>query len=742
MLMKNLFLRFSIMFIALGLVVSTYAQTHQHQRDSQHRVDKAVGITKITPSNIANSNLQNRTALLDEDFSGADFPPPGWAIIGEGQDNWSASETNIAGGEAPEALLSYSPIFVGNSKLASVEVNTSGMTELLLSFKHYLNDYVGDYTIKVETSSDGTNWNEVWSVYVSGSIGPETVYLGIDNVDVGSETFQVAFTFDGNTDLTNNWHIDDVMLQESSEKDVAPIAIGGINTVNDVGIELTTTADIFNYGTETVSFDVNLRISDGTSDVFTSTSTVTDIGSLESTTIAFDSWITPAEGQFTAYVTTMLVDDENPDNDETSLPFSVMVGTLIFQDFSNGIGNWQVMGDGEDNWFASSSDYAGGVAPELVFVYSPIFVGTSRFVSPVVNTSAYTELSLEYMQYLNYYTAGYNLKIETTSDGGTTWNEIWAIYDVQGNIEPELVVLGFSNTDVGSETFQVAYTFEGNSDFINTWHIDNIVLREPPQLDVTPYDITGFLPIMNKDEEVFPGVTVKNLAGNTCAFDVKMIINNGSDDVYESIQTVDNLIGFEERAISFDSWITEVGNMEVTVVTMLDGDVNPLNDTTTFNLSVIDGVFRNMVIVEDFTGAWCGYCPGAAMGLDDLIHLGYNVAGVAFHNGDPYATAEAEARENYYEITGFPTVKFDGVEQYVGGSATVSMIDNYIPIVDARMAVPTSIKVDLENVSFNGSTFTADVNIDPISIFPEGEIVLYAVITEPSLSFISMANSV
>jgi len=141
-----------------------------------------------------------------------------------------------------------------------------------------------------------------------------------------------------------------------------------------------------------------------------------------------------------------------------------------------------------------------------------------------------------------------------------------------------------------------------------------------------------------------------------------------------------------------------------------------------------------MVVAEDFTGAWCGFCPGAARGIDDLIHLGYDVTAVAFHNGDDYATDEAGVREDFYSITGFPTVKFDGVEEYIGGSANESMIDAYIPIIEQRMSMPTPIKVDLEDVNFSGSTFTANVNIDPISTFPDGEIVLYAIITESHIA--------
>jgi len=34
------------------------------------------------------------------------------------------------------------------------------------------------------------------------------------------------------------------------------------------------------------------------------------------------------------------------------------------------------------------------------------------------------------------------------------------------------------------------------------------------------------------------------------------------------------------------------------------------------------GTTRFMVATEDATGTWCTYCPGAAMGCDDLLSNG------------------------------------------------------------------------------------------------------------------------
>jgi hypothetical protein len=704
----------------------------QHDLLPRHRIQSDFGNAVIGSNAQGADAILTENILLNEDFSGDVFPPEGWAVVGDGTDNWVSYDGNYAGGQAPEASFTYSPIFEGTSRLATVEVNTAGISSLTLEFKHFLNDYVGDYTLKVESTSDGETWNEVWSVYVpagNGNIGPDHLFTGIDNSDVGSETFQLAFIFEGNSDNIDYWFIDDVVLKETPQSDVAPIALQGIGSVQGIGVELSPAGTVINYGAETAGFDVNLRINDGSTDIYTSTKTVSNLAFLEETDLEFDPWTTSAEGEYVAYLTTSLEGDEKPENDELTFSFVVMDGVLLYEDFVTGMGDWSVVGDGTTNWGINQSAYAGGTTPEVMMYYFPLFDGTSRLVSPPVNTAGQTDLSLQFKHFLNNYTGGFNLKVETSSDG-TTWNEIWSIMDVQGDIGPELIVSGINNTDVGSETFQLAFTFDGNSDLVDYWYIDDIILRVPPQKDVTALGIDGFNPLMAVGIETTPTTRVKNLAASSASFDVNITVNNGTEDVFTSTVSVSDLGGYEETEVTFDNWTTVEGNMTATVTTLLEGDENPLNDQAIYEFTVINGVFRNYVLIEDATGAWCGFCPGAAMGCDDLLHNGWDVAVIAYHNGDNYATPESDARIDYYDIQGFPTVVFGGVQQISGGSATASMYSYYVPVVEERLELPTPIKLDLENVVFSDGTVTADAIIEKVSLVPEGDIVLHAVLTE------------
>ena len=47
-------------------------------------------------------------------------------------------------------------------------------------------------------------------------------------------------------------------------------------------------------------------------------------------------------------------------------------------------------------------------------------------------------------------------------------------------------------------------------------------------------------------------------------------------------------------------------------------------------------VTRDMVILENFGGTWCVACPGAAMGAEDLVANGHDVAVIEYHVWDDY----------------------------------------------------------------------------------------------------------
>ncbi len=143
---------------------------------------------------------------------------------------------------------------------------------------------------------------------------------------------------------------------------------------------------------------------------------------------------------------------------------------------------------------------------------------------------------------------------------------------------------------------------------------------------------------------------------------------------------------------------------------------------------------RDMVIVEIGTGGWCQYCPGAAMGADDLVANGHPVAIIENHNGDPYATGFSNYRNSYYGITGYPTAKFGGILTVNGGSNTNSMYGSYLPKVNQRAAINSSFTIDLE-VESGGSGMEASITLEKVAAYTGTNLVLHFVVTESHIPY-------
>lgn len=76
--------------------------------------------------------------------------------------------------------------------------------------------------------------------------------------------------------------------------------------------------------------------------------------------------------------------------------------------------------------------------------------------------------------------------------------------------------------------------------------------------------------------------------------------------------------------------------------------------------------FNKRVLVEDFTGAWCGYCPRVAYAIDQLNAQTADAVPVAIHRGnasganvDPFNFSGAVPLESQIGLSGYPTAQLN-----------------------------------------------------------------------------------
>ena len=160
--------------------------------------------------------------LLYEDFSGNEIPA-GWEVQGLGQEHWFIQNSSNAGAPPPCLHLYYYPQFIGQTLMATNTINTTGISTMTLVFKHFIDHYSNTFTIGASISIDGgTNWQTIWSLPVSGNIGPETVQLEINNT-TGSDQMQLGFFFSGDSWDFDNWYIDNILLAENKTSETVTL---------------------------------------------------------------------------------------------------------------------------------------------------------------------------------------------------------------------------------------------------------------------------------------------------------------------------------------------------------------------------------------------------------------------------------------------------------------------------------------------------------------------------------------
>ena len=193
---------------------------------------------------------QNRTTLLEESFDGTSMPA-GWQVMENGTSCWSISATQNAGGTANELKLYYSPQFNGTSRMVMPEVDLTGISSVVMSFKHYLDNYQGSHTLGIATTSDnGTTWNVGWSQTYS-SDGQWSINQEITTADMGQANVRFCIYYTGNSYNIDNWYFDDieVFTQENLDIQLASINVNSVLGAGNAPIACT----VLNKGIETVN---------------------------------------------------------------------------------------------------------------------------------------------------------------------------------------------------------------------------------------------------------------------------------------------------------------------------------------------------------------------------------------------------------------------------------------------------------------------------------------------------------
>ncbi|MBC8511151.1 MAG: Omp28-related outer membrane protein [Cryomorphaceae bacterium] len=155
-----------------------------------------------------------------------------------------------------------------------------------------------------------------------------------------------------------------------------------------------------------------------------------------------------------------------------------------------------------------------------------------------------------------------------------------------------------------------------------------------------------------------PSINIRNLGiSNITSFDV--------DFEYNSITITENITGVNMLTqdiynVNMINGITLIGGINTGTATIYnvnglgpDNDIS--DDVMSIQIEAITPAAGKLVIGEEATGTWCGWCPRGAVALNwmDKDYEGY-WQGIAVHNGDPMTSLDYDNGMVPY-ISGYPS---------------------------------------------------------------------------------------
>ena len=180
------------------------------------------------------------------------------------------------------------------------------------------------------------------------------------------------------------------------------------------------------------------------------------------------------------------------------------------------------------------------------------------------------------------------------------------------------------------------------------YYVDDICFTydsTPVVLDVLNLAVSNINSISGlTGQNIYPVVEVINLGSMPInSFDIDFIYNGNT--ITESVTGINlnTIASYQTNFSNIISLLPGTNNCEAVIYNIngLGADDNPTDDNLVSQTQAITPASGKLVIGEEATGTWCGWCPRGAVALNWMDHdfEGY-WQGIAVHNGDPMTNTD------------------------------------------------------------------------------------------------------
>lgn len=133
------------------------------------------------------------------------------------------------------------------------------------------------------------------------------------------------------------------------------------------------------------------------------------------------------------------------------------------------------------------------------------------------------------------------------------------------------------------------------------------------------------------------------------------------------------------------------------IISKVNGSLDEFqgNDTIEFNRVVVRRPMPRKVLVEKFTGTWCGHCPKGAVLLNRIMDTSDYVVPVSIHQGDVMEIKEADSLIQFLQ-NGYPTAAINR-RNIIGAAKPGVTLGLWPSSIVAEKQKVTPVKIQVEN---------------------------------------------
>ena len=350
---------------------------------------------------------------------------------------------------------------------------------------------------------------------------------------------------------------------------------------------------------------------------------------------------------------------------------------------------------------------------------TPYIAGVCTFTHNLyITTGAYYNLQAENIP-------GVTWALDVTFDAmggvnyassGSAQSYLMSTYPLNQWFENKLVIDLSTNTwevfhdGISQGTFSTIVNQIATVDYYPTigqeFYVDDVCIDyTAPQLDSLNGQILSSAALGGlAGQDRYPSVVVRNFGVNNInSFDVTYD--------YNGIQITENISGLtlssmSQHTVDFNNFITlsSATNAQVYISNINGGQTQSTSDDTlAINLNIVVPATGKLVVGEEATGTWCGWCPRGAVALNfmDQDYEGY-WQGIAVHNGDLMTDATYDNGIAGY-ISGYPS----GIVDRGTVIDPSAFNDDFLQ----RIIIPPHARLD-NGAVIDGTTLKVSIDID------------------------------